>query len=83
MTYFPRAFRAGDMEPIVDPGQQLLVVDREGYNLYRAAFIEPLPYSRALVVDLITGTVATGAVNASYDVEYYDYKLADVKAEIK
>lgn len=64
MTYFPRAFRAGDMEPIVDPGQQLLIVDREGYNLYRAAFIEPIPYSRALVIDLITGTVATGAAGA-------------------
>ena len=64
MSLFPRAFAAGEMEPIVDPGQQLLVVDREGYNLYRAAFIEPLPYSRALVVDLITGTVATGAAGA-------------------
>ena len=39
-----------------------------------------LPTSIAIRVE---GTVATGAVNASYDVEYYDYKLADVKAEIK
>jgi hypothetical protein len=31
----------------------------------------------------VEGTVATGAVHAAYDVEYYDYKLADVKAEIK
>lgn len=64
MTYFPRAFRAEAMEPIVDPGQQLLVVDREGYNLYRAAFIEPIGFSRALTTDLITGTVAAGAAGA-------------------
>ena len=39
-----------------------------------------LPKSIAIRVE---GTVATGAVNAAYDVEYYDYKLAEVKAEIK
>ena len=39
-----------------------------------------LPRSIAIRVE---GTLATGAVNASYDVEYYDYRLAEVKAEIK
>lgn len=69
MSYYPRAFRAGPMEPIVDPGQQVLVVDREGYNLYRVAFIEPLPYSRALEIDLITGTVTAGSAGAQVNMQ--------------
>jgi hypothetical protein len=39
-----------------------------------------LPKSIAIRVD---GTVATGAVHARYETEYYDYKLAEVTAEIK
>ena len=39
-----------------------------------------LPQSIAIRVE---GTVATGAVNAAYDVEYYDYKQAEVKAVIR
>jgi hypothetical protein len=39
-----------------------------------------LPKSIAIRVD---GTVATGAVHARYDTEYYDYKLADVTTRIR
>ena len=39
-----------------------------------------LPKSIAIRVE---GTVATGAVNASYDVEYYDYRLAEVTTRVK
>lgn len=67
MSIYPRAFKEGGIEAIVDPGQQVLVVDREGYNLYRAAYIEPIPYSRALETNLIVTpatAIAAGAVGA-------------------
>ncbi len=86
MTYFPRAFRAGDMEPIVDPGQQVLLFENQHYALYRAAYIDAIPYSRALAMDLITGTVATGAVGAQVSMttilDMYDNELGQFRLEL-
>jgi hypothetical protein len=39
-----------------------------------------LPYTIAIRV---SGTTAAGAVHAKYDVEYYDYRLPEVTAEVK
>lgn len=71
MSYYPRAFAAGPIEPVVDPGQFIMIVDREGYNLYQVAYIEPIPESRALTVNLLTSpnatTLAAGASAAAFN----------------
>lgn len=48
---YPRPFRAGPIQPVVEVGQQLLLADRQAYNLYKVAFIEPLAFSNPLVVN--------------------------------
>lgn len=62
MTY-PRPFRAGLIEPIVEVGQRVLLVDREAYNLYMVAFIEPIPMSGPIILN--GGAILAGATTAS------------------
>ncbi len=55
---YPRPFRAGPIEPVVEVGQNLLLVDRENYHLYQVSYIEPLSRSAPLIFD-------AGALNAA------------------
>jgi hypothetical protein len=48
---YPRPYRSGPVQPIVEVGQQVLLLDRQSYNLYEVAFIEPLPFSNPLVIN--------------------------------
>lgn len=59
---YPRPYRAGEIEPVVEVGQNVLVVNREAYNLYQIAYIEPIPPSFPLVMNL--GAVLAGAQTA-------------------
>ena len=61
MTY-PRPFRAGPIEPIVEVGQRVLVIDRESYKLFMVAFIEPIPVSGPIILN--GGAIAAGGVSA-------------------
>lgn len=59
---YPRPFREGPIEPIVEVGQNVLLVDREAYNLYSVAFIEPIAISNVTIVN--GGALAAGATSA-------------------
>lgn len=62
MTY-PRPYKPGPIEPIVEVGQHLLIVTQQGgYDLYMVAFIEGIPKSHPLVINL--GAIAAAGVTA-------------------
>lgn len=48
---YPRAYRGGVIEPIVEVGQQVLLVDREAYNLYMVAYTEPITLSNPILIN--------------------------------
>jgi hypothetical protein len=45
----------------VEVGQNILTIDRESYNLYQVQFIEPIPLSAPITIDLV-GAVGSGVV---------------------
>lgn len=59
-------YRNAPMEPIVEEGQNVLLQSQNEYQLYKVYFIEPLPESSPLVVNLISGsTLAAGVATSS------------------
>jgi hypothetical protein len=74
------AFDNVDMEFL--PARFLARMDAMRATMRMAQPFEGVWLPKAISIR-VQGTVATGAVDAAYDVEYYDYKLAEVKAEIK
>lgn len=54
-----RPYKPGQIEPVVQAGQNLLVVDRTAFRLYGVAFIEPIPLSHPFVID--AGPLGAGA----------------------
>lgn len=65
METFRGPYKPGPIEPIVDPGQQVLLAWNGGYNLYLVSFIEQLPRSHTLVANL--GAPAAGANLAQFN----------------
>jgi len=55
----PGAYRAGPIQPICDVGQNVLLVNRQSYNLYTVAYLEPLNRSFPFVFN--AGAVLAGA----------------------
>ncbi len=62
MVDFPRPYKPGFVEPVVQVGQNILVLDRQAYRLYTVAFIEPIPRSWPMVQNF--GALAAGAQTA-------------------
>ncbi len=60
--WFPRAYSAAPIEPVVEVGQKILTFDREAYRLYDIAFIEPIAPSGTLIIN--GGALAAGAQTA-------------------
>jgi len=56
---YPRPYKPGPIEPVVEAGQNVLLVDRTNYNLYQVSYIEPLIRSYPLIYD--GGALAAGA----------------------
>jgi hypothetical protein len=83
-TNYPRPFRAGPIEPVVEVGQNLLVVDRENYNLYQVAYIEPLSRSAPLIFNagaLIAGKAAT-VLNTQTILDMQFGQLAQIRMRV-
>ena len=56
-------YKPGPIEPIVLPGENILTQFSTGYELYQAVYIEPLPMSPDLAINLlanISGGLAAG-----------------------
>jgi hypothetical protein len=64
MAYYPRLYNPGPIEPIVEPGQNLLLQTPNRLELYQVAFIEPIPPSAPVIVNLAT-TGLTAATSSS------------------
>lgn len=62
---YPRPFKPGPIEPVVEVGENVLTVDRVGYDLYRVAYIEEIPLSFPLVANI--GAIAAGATAAIFN----------------
>lgn len=58
-------YRAGPMEPVVHVGEQLLILDRDSYKLYGVAFIEQLPPSWPILVNVFANTTPVTTTLAS------------------
>jgi len=64
MTY-TRPFRAGPVEPVVEVGHNLLLANARNYKLYHVAYIEPIPRSHPLVVNI--GAILAGATAPDFN----------------
>ena len=74
--------KPGPIEPVADIGENLLLVGRGAYYLYKVAYIEPLSLSCPLIVNL--GAIASGAVvnnfNTQNILDMQDGSLAQLRA---
>jgi len=84
MSYYPRPYAEGPIEPVVEAGQNVLVFDKGAYKLYQAALIEPLGLSHPLVVNL--GAIAAGANTAitstTAALDMSDGQMAQLRAKV-
>jgi len=56
MSLYPRVYQPGPIEPIVDTGQNLLLQQKQSlFKLYRVNFVEPIPPSVPVTVNLQAG----------------------------
>ena len=67
MSEHPRPFKPGPIEPVVYAGENVLLLDREAYNLYQVAYIEPIPASHPLVANI--GAILAGATAAPFNTQ--------------
>lgn len=59
---YTRAFKPGPIEPVAHPGDKVLTIDREQYSLYVVGYVEQIPLSHPLVVNI--GAIAAGTTAA-------------------
>lgn len=67
METYRGPFKPGPIEPVVDPGQQVLLAFQGAYHLYVVAFIEQMPTSHTMVANL--GAPAAGAALAQFNTQ--------------
>lgn len=74
--------KPGPIEPVADVGENILLVGRGAYYLYKIAYVEPLSLSFPLVVNV--GAIAAGAVvnnfNTQNVLDMQDGGLAQLRA---
>ena len=70
MGYYPRLYNPGPIEPVVDPGQNILTQQASGYDLYRVEYVEPLTRSPQISINLANGTaLVAGASTQNVSLE--------------
>lgn len=70
MSLYPHLYKEGPIEPIVEPGQNVLLQTQQSYDMYEVQFVEPIPESAPVTVNLISGaTLAVGATTAAISVQ--------------
>lgn len=70
MGLFPGLYRNTPIEPVAEPGQNLLLAEATVFSLYQIAFIEPLPSGQPISIDLANGvSLAAGGVTAAQSLD--------------
>ena len=79
-----RPYKPGPIEPVARPGENVVLIDREGYNLYVVAYIEPIPISGPLIVNAgavaALTTLATTNPQLTLDMSYG--QLSQLRAHV-
>lgn len=65
MYSYPRAFRGGLIEPVVEVGQNLLLAGRAQYALYQVSYIEEIPASFPFIVNV--GAIVAGVTAPNFN----------------
>jgi len=72
MSTYPRPYRAGPIEPVVEVGQSLLVWEQGSFSLFPVGFIEPIPMSHPFVMN-------GGALAAAAQVTFNSQNILDLQ----
>lgn len=86
-SIYPRLYAAGPMEPIVEPGQNVLFQTQNLYEMFQVVFIEPIPESAPITVNLISGTTlaaqgVTAAISVQNQADMADGELGQFRFRI-
>jgi hypothetical protein len=84
MSDYPRPYKPGPIEPVVEAGQNLLLQDRLGYYLYRVAYVEPLPRSHAIMFNggALTAGQVLGNLNTQTQLDMQYGQLAQLRMRV-
>lgn len=81
---YAQLYRPGPIAPVAKPGENILVFSQKTYNLFKVAFVEPLPLSPALTID--NGQLPTGAqlnaIDTSSILDMSDGQLAQLRFKV-
>lgn len=64
MADYPRLYNPGPIEPIIEPGQNLLLQTPTGYDLFQVVYIDTFPFSAPITVNLATSGLAAATTTA-------------------
>ena len=83
-------FAPGDIKPIVKVGQNILVIDRESYKLYKVGYIAPVPPAENFILDVVNilglanigAGITSGAANTQNFLNMQDGQLGQFRFRV-